>query len=343
MAQIKRTTLSERRELIKQQIKIAPSLSSRAISRQLGVSHVTVQKIKLKMIQAGQLTNVDTVPEWQKHPYFVKNKEAILGRIDARGLSALKAPGVLNLMQERGSLSPRACQALINRQLKADRRKNSSNKTPEIDIRKCDICKDDMSWVEDDSIDLILTDLPFSADYIEVYRALSKLAGRVLKKDGVASLVCMTGYAALPEILKALSADRRLRYNWTLTVVYPRRSASLRWIGVSPFCRPVIHMTCGSSYKGELYSDLITAEPANKTREIAWEQPLDVFDELAKRFIQHGDSVLFDPCCGSGTSLLAGLRTGCCAKVIGTDIQEDCVKISKRRIRKYLDNKDISK
>jgi hypothetical protein len=99
-------------------------------------------------------------------------------------------------------------------------------------------------------------------------------------------------------------------------------------------------MTCGSSYKGEIYSDLITAAPANKNREIDWEQPLDVFDELAKRFLQHGDSVLLDPCCGSSTSLLAGLRTGCCSKVIGTDLLEECVKLSKRKIMCYLDSKD---
>jgi hypothetical protein len=340
VAQIKKITLSERRELIKQQIKIAPNLSSRAISKQLGVSHVTVQKIRQNMLQSGQLTNVDITQEWELHPYFVKNREAILNGLDARGLRALKAPMVLELMEERQSLSPRVCQAVLNRQRKADRRKNSSDKIPEVDLRKCDIRNDDMSWILDDSVDLILTDLPYSVDYIEVYRALSHLAGRVLKKDGIASLVCMTGYGALPQILDAMREEPLLRYNWTITTVFPRRSSNLGWLGVSSFCKPVIHMTCGCSYKGELYSDFITAKPANKAREIDWEQPLDVFDELAKRFIQHGDSVLLDPCCGSATSLLAGLRTGCCATVIGTDVQENCVKISKRRIMEYLDNKD---
>lgn len=340
MAQIKKLSLSERRELIKKHLKLAPQLSSRAISKQLGVSHVTVEKARQEMLKAGQLTIVDTPPEWQVHPYFVNNREAILSGLDARGLRALKAPGVLNLMEERGSFSPRACQAILNRQRKAERRKNTSGVVPEVDIRKCDLLNDSYDWVPSDSIDLILTDLPYSADYIDLYRALSHLAGRVLKKDGIASLVCMTGYAALPEIMDALREDERLRYNWTLTTVFPRRSSNLTWIGVSSFSKPVIHMTCGSAYKGEIYSDLITAEPVSKTREIDWEQPLDVFDELAKRFLQHGDSVLFDPCCGSSTSLLAGIRTSCCSKVIGTDILEECIKLSKRKIMCYLDSKD---
>lgn len=340
MSQIKKTTLSERRERIKKHLKLAPQLSSRSISKQLGVSHVTVEKYRQEMLKAGQLSNLDIVQEWELNPYYVRNKDSILAGLDARGLRSLKAPGVLQLMEERGSLSPRACQAILNRQKKADRRKNTSGVVPEVDIRKCDIRDDDMSWILDDSIDLILTDLPYSADYINVYRALSHLAGRVLKKDGIASLVCMTGYSALPQVLDALREDDRLRYNWCLTTVFPRRSSNLTWIGVSSFAKPVLHFTCDNAYKGEIYSDLITAEPVNKNREINWEQPLDVFDELAKRFIQHGDSVLLDPCCGSSTSLLSGLRTGCCAKVIGTDIKEECVKLSKRRIMNYLENKD---
>ena len=339
--QIKQNSRVAKRELIIERLKLAPNLSSREIGRQLSVSHVTVQKIRLEMKQAGQLTTLDTIPEWQLHPYFVNNREAILSGLDARGLRALKAPGVLDLMQERGSRSPRVCQTILNKQRKAARRKNSSDKTPEVDIRKCDLLSDDMSWIADDSVDLILTDLPYSADYLDLYRALSHLAGRVLKKDGVASLACMTGYGILPDVLDALREDVRLRYNWTLTTVFPRRSANLGWLGVSPVCKPVIHMTCEKAYKGELYSDLIKAEPPNKTREIDWEQPLDVFDKLAKMFLQHGDSVLLDPCCGAGTSLLAGLRTGCCAKVIGTDISEECVKISRRKVMDYLDNKEV--
>lgn len=341
MKQPVKISASEKAKLIIKQIKIAPHLSARAISKQLGYSHVTIQKYKQKLLESGQLSIVDTPPlEYLQHPYFVKNRNLILDKLDARGLRALKAPGVIQLMEERQSLSPRACQAILNRRKKADRRKNTSDKIPEVDIRQADILKDDMSWVLDNSVDLILTDLPYSSAYIEVYKALSHLAGRVLKKDGIASLICMTGYGALPQVLDALRGDTRLRYNWTITTVFPRRSSNLGWIGVSSFAKPVLHFTCGSSYKGEIYSDLITAEPANKARSIEWEQPLDVFDALAKRFIQHGDSVVLDPCCGSGTSLLSSLRTGCCAKVIGTDINSECVNISKKRIINYLDSKD---
>lgn len=212
MSRTKKLTQIEKRALIKQQIKIEPSLSSRAIGKQLGVSHVTVEKVRKELLENGQLTVVDTPPEYLAHPYL-KEHPVILEGLDARALRALKAPGVLDLMQERGSLSPRSCQAALNRQRKADRRKNTSGMVPEVDIRQGNLLKDDLNWIADDSVDLILTDLPYSIDYIELYSALSHLAGRVLKKDGIASLVCMTGYGALPEIMSALHTDKRLCYN----------------------------------------------------------------------------------------------------------------------------------
>jgi IS30 family transposase len=53
MAQTKKLSRSEKHDLIKKQIKIAPHLSARAISKQLGFSHVTIQKYKQELIKTG--------------------------------------------------------------------------------------------------------------------------------------------------------------------------------------------------------------------------------------------------------------------------------------------------
>jgi hypothetical protein len=106
---------------------------------------------------------VDTPsPEYLSHPYFVKYRNLILDKLDARGLRALKSPGVIQLMEERQSLSPRACQAILNRQIKAARRKNTSGVVPEVDIRCADILKDSLEFIPSDSVDEIITDLPYS-------------------------------------------------------------------------------------------------------------------------------------------------------------------------------------
>jgi len=91
---IKQPKQSEKQKLIKLQLKIEPTLSSRTIAKQLGFSHVTVEKVKKSMLTSGQLTIPDTPPEWQSHPYFLENKDTIFKGLDARGLRALKAPKV---------------------------------------------------------------------------------------------------------------------------------------------------------------------------------------------------------------------------------------------------------
>lgn len=123
MKQPKKISASKKRILIETQIKLEPSLSSRSIGRQLGVSHVTVEKVRQELIKTGQLTIVDTPPKYLSHPYLKQHPE-ILNKLDARGLRALKAPSVLDLMQERQSLSPRSCQAILNRQISCTTKKH---------------------------------------------------------------------------------------------------------------------------------------------------------------------------------------------------------------------------
>jgi ribosomal protein L11 methylase PrmA len=91
-------------------------------------------------------------------------------------------------------------------------------------------------------------------------------------------------------------------------------------------------MTKNTNYTGDWYSDLITANPTDKDRDVPWEQPQDVFDALASRFIQKAGIILLDPCCGSGTSLIAGIKTGLCARVIGVDIDPVAVKTARKRV-----------
>ncbi|WP_238900044.1 hypothetical protein [Clostridium sp. YIM B02500] len=53
MKQPVKISASKKRKLIETQIKLEPSLSSRSIGRQLGVSHVTVEKVRQELIKTG--------------------------------------------------------------------------------------------------------------------------------------------------------------------------------------------------------------------------------------------------------------------------------------------------
>lgn len=72
---------------------------------------------------------------------------------------------------------------------------------------------------------------------------------------------------------------------------------------------------------------------------LSYQQDQQVFDELAKRFIQHSGTTLLDMTMGSATSLIAGLRTGLCSKIIGVDYDKSAVTIAKKRIADELSHR----
>lgn len=326
----------EKRAAIIARLIAAPTLSDRVIADGLNVSHVTVRTIRMELQAAGRLQNERVaIPaaDWQNHSYIRDNPD-IVADLNERGLRAMKSPGVVQLMAERGLTSPIYAQRVLNREAKAARKNAAITMAAEDILIKQDDLMTGLPWIIDASVDLIITDLPYSRDYIHLYSALSKLAGRVLRDGG--SILCMTGQSALPAVLQALCEDERLRYHWTLTAVMPRSACNLNWLKVSSHTKPIIHLTKGGNYTGDWYSDYITANPADKTRDIAWEQPQDVFDELTRRFIQRSETVLLDPCCGSGTSLISGIKTGLCSRVIGVDIDSVAIKTARKRVDELL-------
>ncbi len=61
--------------------------------------------------------------------------------------------------------------------------------------------------------------------------------------------------------------------------------------------------------------------------------PIELVERCVLAFANKGDFV-FDPFCGVGSSLIAGLKHEC--KVVGVDKEEEYIKISKERINKFF-------
>jgi DNA modification methylase len=97
---------------------------------------------------------------------------------------------------------------------------------------------------------------------------------------------------------------------------------------VSPHWKPIIHLAKGT-YTGDLYADLIAADPSVKDRDHPWEQPQDVIDALIKRFVHRAGLTVCDPFCGAGTTGIAAIRAGC--RAVLSDIDPACVRLSQRR------------
>jgi len=181
------------------------------------------------------------------------------------------------------------------------------------------------------SVDAIITDPPYPAEYVPLFDDLGALAARVLKPHGV--LVVMTGQLYLYDYLTLL--NRHLRYRWICAyhagdakstvyaakmgqawkplLVYVRRDAeNLRFVPSDYFS------STGRGWDG-------IEKPFHH-----WQQSLAGFTEIVERFTEPGETVL-DPFLGSGTTALACLHLQ--RRFIGCDIDASAVAIARQRVQ----------
>ena len=97
---------------------------------------------------------------------------------------------------------------------------------PELHVCSCAELAD---RIEPGSVDTVICDPPYPAEYLDCWYELAKFSERVLKRSGY--LVAMSGQIWLPDVMDRLAA--RLSYKWmgsyatpAATEIWPRMVAS---------------------------------------------------------------------------------------------------------------------
>jgi len=190
------------------------------------------------------------------------------------------------------------------------------------DFRKADI--------EDNSIDLIVTDPPYPKEYLPLYRDLAVFAARVLKPGG--SLVAMAGQSYLPEIFELMKVDG-LQYNWTISYLTPGGQAPQLWQRkVITFWKPVLWYTKGKNERwvGDVVKSAVND---NDKRFHFWGQSESGMGNLISKVSSVGDIIL-DPFMGGGTTGLVSLQLH--RKFIGIEIEGNSFQNAKERINDLM-------
>lgn len=336
--QIKQLTRVEKRKLIEDRLKIAPELSDRSIAKTVGVSPTTVgvvrKEISDKIVQTGQ---VDTGGyDWTKHPYLRENPDLLTGLSEA-SLRAIKVEGVLDLMQQRGSKSPRYCQRLLYQE------RVEANKNPAVTVTENDVevfvgdIRTGLPQIKDKSVDVILVDPPYDGKAVkELYSHIASVAGRVLVDGGSLAVLC--GGTFLDVAMRELSTDDRLAFNWDIAYVSQKGGLPLiHSRKVATAVKHILWFVKGDKYTGKIVYDLIEAPPdpegADKNHH-HWGQSVEGVKEILHRLSKDGDTVC-DIMCGGGSTAVAALELGG-RKVIACDIDEEAVKTTRSRVRRLF-------
>lgn len=235
-------------------------------------------------------------------------KQELIEKIDRKKLSIDKAYNDVKRLVRRKELLSKTEQQLP-----------TSVKLLQSDFRLVD-----NNIIPSNSIDLIITDPPYTEESLPIYTDLYKFADRVLKEGG--SLLCYAGQYALDTILSLNTTA--LQYWWLLVVQHSGFGThAVHKQKIIPKYKPLLWFIKGKRAKQlEYVLDLVNSEmPDKATHE--WAQSTIEAEYYIRYLTEPGDTVL-DPMMGAGTFGLAAVRQK--RKFIGIDIEKINVEMAKR-------------
>jgi len=178
-------------------------------------------------------------------------------------------------------------------------------------------------------VDVIITDPPYPAEFIDCYAKLGELAARVLPVGG--SVVAMAGQHMLPDVHDRLR--RRLTYVWELGWFYEGGTDQPYWpYRISNTWKPVLWYANRVPRSRDRWTRDSVHNRAGRDDKAyhRWGQTVAGVRELVERFSEPGDTIL-DPFVGGGSTAIAALGLG--RRFIGIDIDADAIATTAARIR----------
>jgi hypothetical protein len=154
-----------------------------------------------------------------------------------------------------------------------------------------------------ESVDWIITDPPYPAEFLPLYDALGEFANRVLRPGG--SLVAMVGQSYLPAVLASLG--HHLTYHWTLAYLTPGSNQQQWDRHVITLWKPLLWYVKGK-YAGKWVADVTRSDATDKDYHV-WGQSETGMTDIVERFTERGEHIL-DPFAGGMTTGIVAHRLG---------------------------------
>lgn len=194
--------------------------------------------------------------------------------------------------------------------------------------------KDILPQLEEDSIDLVITDPPYIKEYIHTYSYLADLCPILMKRG--ASLLTIAAHHAIPEVCKYF--DGKLKYRWAICMNQSNGSHSRMMMGIHVMWKPMLwyvkKVFAIKKYKGFIYDMIdIKKKDGQEKAYHKWQQSQDWCYYYINRLSLENEIIL-DPFMGSGTVAIV------CEKLnrnwIGIEISKEYCDIIIRRLENEL-------
>jgi site-specific DNA-methyltransferase (adenine-specific) len=171
--------------------------------------------------------------------------------------------------------------------------------------------------VPDGSVDLIVTDPPYPAEFLPLWSDLAQVAARILKPSGV--LAAMSGKIHLYQVMRSLG--EHLQYGWMYAQPLPGSHTRVLARHVLQAWKPWLAYSNGPWPSGQIdwHKDLLDDVSRHKAR-YRWEQDPDGCRLMIETLTQP-DAIILDPFAGTGAFGVATLDLG--RNFIGVELDAD--------------------
>jgi len=184
--------------------------------------------------------------------------------------------------------------------------------------------------VKNNSIDWIITDPPYSKEYLPLIKTLATFSLRILKPGG--SLLCMIGQSYLPEVIEIL--NKHLIYHWCCAYMTPGAHTQLWQRKVMTGWKPLLWFT-KETYKGDWAHDVFKSLEPEKDYHI-WGQSETGMADIIDQFTYPEENIC-DPFLGGGTTGVVAIKMN--RFFIGIDKDKKAIEITKKRLEEILNDK----
>lgn len=184
---------------------------------------------------------------------------------------------------------------------------------------------EEVAGLHPNSVNLVLTDIPFGKQFLPQLPELAAFAKRVLVNGGL--FVTYSGSYFLPQVLEAFG--KHLTYRWMATTTWDGDGNVIHPLDLVSQCKPILIYSKGPWKKRDRWGDTFFAATKEK-RWHPWQQCLEEVERLVRYFSRPNDWIC-DPCIGGGTSAVAAHNLG--RRFVGCDIERNCVVSSQKRLK----------
>ena len=293
----RRLNQQQMRELIAAELKRTPDLSDNWLAQILGTTDKTVAAVRQELIATSEIPKLDAL----------RGKDGKYRRVTRIMTNTAKeAERAQQALQILGDDAP--CRDLDLRQVQSRakrKKKDALTRGRQVeppgkgDIRlyHCPFQRlEEVAGIKPNSVNLILTDIPYGKDFLPQVAELGAFASRVLVEGGL--LVTYAGQYWLHKVLA--SFEPHLNYRWCNASVW-EGTGNVAHLGgwkqrngrVVSKWKPILVYSKGEWTKAGDWFDVSMVKEKEKQWH-DWQQPLQEVERLVKDFSEPGDLVV-DP------------------------------------------------